>query len=174
MTQAILQRGANLFAAAVLLVSLSYTPAQGSTHSASSRTGVSSQTIREVDRPVVTGSSSEGSGLLAWLESLLPGGIRFTGPAIGSKNQPEVLATANCYQSGVGLSCIGFKNLEEYLAAIHVSRNLGIPFERLKAKMQSGRTLPQAIKELRPGTNGRIEAWRAEQQAQQALRDFSS
>lgn len=114
------------------------------------------------------------SGVLSWLESLLPNGIRFTGPAISSKNQSEVLATANCFNSGAGISCNGFQNMQEYVAAVRVSQNLGIPFETLKAKVQSGKTLHQAIHELRPGVNSRMEALKAEQQAEKILKDFTS
>jgi hypothetical protein len=57
----------------------------------------------------------------------------------------------------------GFKNQGQFIAALHVSRNLNIPFDQLKAKMtgmgatsgtQTGSTEPmslgKAIQELRP------------------------
>jgi len=121
----------------------------------------------------ITGKPQE-SGVLSWLESLLPDRIRFTGPAISPKNQSEVLATANCFNSGTGISCNGFRSMQEYLATVRVSQNLGIPFEKLKAKVQSGKTLHQSIHELRPGVNSRMEALKAEQQAEKILKDFTS
>ena len=130
--------------------------------------------IREVSEPITSTTAAEKSGILAWLQSFLSPGIRFMGPATGSKNQAEVLGTANCFNSGAGVSCNGFRNLQEYLAAARVSEDLGIPIEKLKQNMQSGQTLPQAIQDLRPGVNGQIEVMRAEQQARKILKDFSS
>jgi hypothetical protein len=129
---------------------------------------------REVNQSIVNKAAAVQSGFLAWLESLLPGGMRFTGPAVLSNAEPEVLATASCYNSGAGISCNGFKTFQEYLAAVHASQNLGIPFQRLKENMQRGKTLHQAIRELRPTANAQIETWKAEQQAQQTLRESSS
>ena len=130
--------------------------------------------LREVERPITTEKAPEVSGFFSWLESLLPKEMRFTGPAIFSKTQPEVITTATCYDSGAGVSCNGFRNMQEYLAAVHASQNLGIPFERLKERMQSGKTLHQAIRELRPAVNAQIEATRARQQAASTLRESSS
>jgi hypothetical protein len=111
-------------------------------------------------------------GFLAWIESLFSGGIRLNGPAIGPQSAPRVVASATCF--GSAQSCEGFRSLEEYVAAVHASQNLGIPFDRLKSRIQSGKTLAQAIKELRPTLNGRVEAQRAEQEALKSLRSSSS
>jgi hypothetical protein len=139
-----------------------------------SNVNASAPVAREVNQTIVNKTAAGQSGFIAWLESLLPGGIRLTGPSILSNTQPEVLATASCYNSGAGISCNGFKSFEEYLAAVHASQNLGIPIQRLKENMQSGKTLHQAIRELRPTANAQIETWKAEQQAQQTLRESSS
>jgi len=140
---------------------------------AGSAVGARGESVGEVTEPVATKAASAQPGVWSWLESFLPDGIRFAGPAIGSKQQPEVLATAECYNSGAGVSCNGFTNMQEYLAAVHASRNLDIPFGKLKETIQRGKTLDQAIRELRPRANAQIEAWRAEQQAQKALRSLS-
>jgi hypothetical protein len=47
----------------------------------------------------------------------------------------------------------GFKNEGQFLATLHVSKNLGIPFDQLKAKMMSSNppmSLGQAIHALKP------------------------
>jgi hypothetical protein len=47
----------------------------------------------------------------------------------------------------------GFKNGGQFIAALHVSKNLGIPFDQLKAKMMSSNppmSLGQAIHALKP------------------------
>jgi hypothetical protein len=66
----------------------------------------------------------------------------------------------------------GFKNLGQFVAAVNVSNNLGIPFQRLKRKMVTeGMSLGQAIQTLRPGTSGTLEATRAETDARVMIAD---
>jgi hypothetical protein len=63
----------------------------------------------------------------------------------------------------------GFKNMGQFVAAVHVSHNLNIPFDQLKEKMVTDhKSLGGAIHELRPdmtkdAANG--EAQKAETQA---------
>jgi hypothetical protein len=61
----------------------------------------------------------------------------------------------------------GFKNHGQYVAAQHVSENLGIPFEQLKAKMTGphAESLGKAIQELTglPASTANVEAKKAEQ-----------
>ena len=72
----------------------------------------------------------------------------------------------------------GFKNQGQFIAAVHVSQNLGIPFTQLKATMLGTPTttatnttstnpmsLGQAIQRLRPAVNASAEVERAETQA---------
>lgn len=66
----------------------------------------------------------------------------------------------------------GFKNQGQFIAALHVSRNLNIPFRRLKATMLrgDGMSLGQAIHELRPDMSEndlRQATQRAEHEAQE-------
>jgi hypothetical protein len=46
----------------------------------------------------------------------------------------------------------GFKNTGQFIAALHVSKNLGIPFDELKAQMTGpeAKSLGQAIHTLKP------------------------
>jgi len=46
----------------------------------------------------------------------------------------------------------GFKNQGQFIAALHVSKNLNIPFNRLKARMTGShpQSLGQAIQDLKP------------------------
>jgi hypothetical protein len=45
----------------------------------------------------------------------------------------------------------GFKNTGQFVAALHVSRNLGIPYRDLRARMVAGgESLGEAIRALRP------------------------
>ena len=44
----------------------------------------------------------------------------------------------------------GFDNLGQFISAVHVSNNLGLPFDGLKQEMLSGSSLGQAIQKLKP------------------------
>jgi hypothetical protein len=61
----------------------------------------------------------------------------------------------------------GFRNLGQFVAAVNVSNNLGIPFADLKVKMVDEHlSLGQSIQALKPTASGTIEARRAEYDAQ--------
>lgn len=64
-------------------------------------------------------------------------------------------------------ACTGFRNLGSCVAAAHVSKNLGIPFDTLRSKVTgSGAvSLGQAIHELRPETDAKSAARAATRQA---------
>lgn len=68
----------------------------------------------------------------------------------------------------------GFKNFGQFVAAVHVSQNLGIPFDKLKAEMtKDGGSLGMAIKKLRPKANADTEEHKANKQAQDDLKQPS-
>jgi hypothetical protein len=65
-------------------------------------------------------------------------------------------------------ACSGFKNLGQCVAALHVSKNLGIPFGDLQAKMtgSSSVSLGKAIQDLGgANVNSKAEAKKANKQA---------
>jgi len=68
----------------------------------------------------------------------------------------------------------GFKNLGQFIAALHVSHNLGIPFEELKAKMMSGDSLGKVIKELKPDADSKSEVKKANKQAEDDIQASKS
>jgi len=65
----------------------------------------------------------------------------------------------------------GFKNLGQFVAAVHVSKNLGIPFDQLKAKMVGppAESLGKAIHELKPSADAKAEAKKAGKEADHDL-----
>lgn len=67
----------------------------------------------------------------------------------------------------------GFKNLGQFVAAVHVSHNLGIPFDQLKAKMigPPKESLGDAIHALKPLANSKEETRKAEKQAKHDMDD---
>ena len=65
----------------------------------------------------------------------------------------------------------GFKNLGEFVAAAHVSHNLGIPFDQLKTRMAGGQSLGDAIHDMKPEVNHRAEEKKAREQARKDLNE---
>jgi hypothetical protein len=67
----------------------------------------------------------------------------------------------------IATAATGFKNQGQFVAALHVSHNLNIPFAQLKADMTGSNrdSLGQAIHELRPTANAKAAAETAERQA---------
>jgi hypothetical protein len=64
----------------------------------------------------------------------------------------------------------GFRNLGQFVSAVHVSRNLGIPFDQLRdALVNEKLSLGQAIQHLRPKADAPAEAARGETQAREDL-----
>ena len=61
----------------------------------------------------------------------------------------------------------GFKNQGQFIAALHVSHNLDIPFDKLKTEMTgpSHSSLGKAIETLKPNADGAREAKTAETEA---------
>jgi hypothetical protein len=70
----------------------------------------------------------------------------------------------------------GFKNLGQFVAAVHVSKNLGIPFDQLKAKMigPPSESLGKAIHQLDPSANAKAAVKTAEKQAHQDIESTES
>lgn len=64
----------------------------------------------------------------------------------------------------------GFRNQGQFVAAVRVSNNLGLPFDDLKTRMvDRNMSLGQAIHDLRPSANATSEAQRATRQAESDL-----
>lgn len=70
----------------------------------------------------------------------------------------------------------GFKNLGQFVAAVHVSHNLGIPFDQLKAKMTGpgAESLGKAIHELKPDADAKAEIKKAKHEAHSDLDNDST
>ncbi len=68
----------------------------------------------------------------------------------------------------------GFKNLGDFVAAVHVSHDLNIPWTELRTKLVGGETLGQAIKELDPQANSKAEMRKARSEAKKDVSDTMS
>ena len=87
-------------------------------------------------------------------------------PALKSKIESMLPAGEN-----LKTAASGFRNEGQFIAALHVSKNLGIPFDQLKAKMMGSNppmSLGQAIHALKPNMSEKDvdkEADKAEKEA---------
>ena len=90
-------------------------------------------------------------------------------------NNPALDAKVNALLPTTGLSlkqaAAGFRSTEQFLAALHASKNLGISFTLLQAEMtgKDHDSLSTAIHELKPGANATQQAQLANTQAKQDL-----
>ena len=88
---------------------------------------------------------------------------------------PQLLSRVTALlPAGMTLSeaAAGFKNQGQFIAALHASKNLNIPFAQLQTEM-TGKDhvkLGVAIHELKPGSDAKAQAKLAETQAEQDLK----
>jgi hypothetical protein len=108
------------------------------------------QASRDVTSTNLTQAISVNPRLARRVQSLLPAGM--------------TLQTAS----------VGFRNQGQFLAALHVSRNLGIPFAQLQAKMTGSNpeSLGKAIADLRPALSRDMVKADVEVAEAQANRDL--
>jgi hypothetical protein len=109
---------------------------------------------------------------------------RMTEHSVSAKSATSLLSTntklastlqgrlGSLLPSGMSLTdaASGFKNLGQFVAAVHVSHNLDIPFTDLKDKMTSGDSLGKAIQALKPDVKAKAEAKKANRQAKADLK----
>ena len=83
-------------------------------------------------------------------------------PQLSAKLQP-LLPVGTDLQA----AALGFKNLGDFVSAVHVSNNLGIPFDQLKLRLTGSDSvsLGQAIHDLRPTVDAAAEVKKAQGQA---------
>src|SRR5207244_339723 len=73
-------------------------------------------------------------------------------------------------RTSVGDAAAGFKNQRQFIAAMHLSKNLGISFKDIKSRMTAEHrmSLNDALRDLRPEMSKNVakaEAKKAEEQA---------
>ncbi len=87
-------------------------------------------------------------------------------------NLASKLATRLPAGTDLVAAAAGFRNLGQFVAAVNVSSNLGIPFDQLKTRMVTdGKSLGQAIQALKPVASATIEAQHAEYDARGLIAD---
>ena len=61
---------------------------------------------------------------------------------------------------------MGFRNLTQFVSAVHASQNLSIPFDKMRTAMvDEKKSLSNAIRALKPTATATIEAQRADYEA---------
>jgi hypothetical protein len=144
-------RNLRLPVAVAALVSLSFTPLFAGQHGNSGNHGPSTPPVHP-NKPPTAGPKSTGAandngskshGPHASAPTPTNGPINFASTPLGVKlTQNTALQsrlttnlTALGYQGTVFQAAYGFKNLGQFVAATNVSKNLGIPFDKLKVQM---------------------------------------
>jgi peptidyl-tRNA hydrolase len=130
------------------------------------------------------GSSSMGSahasshGNSADAKADAKGGSNNSSSSIGEKltdNTKLAAKLQSLLPAGTNLQTAsqGFKNLGQFVAAVHVAHNLGIPFDTLRAKIigPPKESLGKAIQQLQPTANSKAETKKATDQAKEDMND---
>jgi len=89
-------------------------------------------------------------------------------------NQPQLAAKLGTLLPGMTVSqaATDFQSLGHFVAAVHVSHNLDIPFLTLKSRVTGPNavSLGQAIHDLKPDANAHNEVRRAEAEAREDMK----
>jgi hypothetical protein len=133
-----------------------------------------------VGRPSDAGSGSMGRSADAGVGH---------GNAVGSQSPTALLKdnpkldtalTQALGKSGISVAdlqstCSKFKNLGQCIAALHVSKNLGISFDDLRDKMLAPKgSLGKGIQDLKHDADAKAEVKKANKQAKQDIKDAQS
>jgi hypothetical protein len=68
----------------------------------------------------------------------------------------------------------GFKVLAQFVEVVHISHNLGIPFDQLKTQAQTSGSYIKAIHVLRPDVDAKAEVMKAARQALDDMQESAS
>jgi hypothetical protein len=152
------------------------TKAHGNPHAATSGGNTTTATAGTSATTGTGTSAGTGTGTVTTTTALNPIALKLKGKPLGARIE-KMLPTTMTLNS----ASAGFRNQGQFIAAVHVSQNLGIPFADLKAAMlgtaapgtttatntttSSPLSLGQAIQKLRPSANSTTEAARAQTQA---------
>jgi hypothetical protein len=168
-------RSAQTFLGLLASASLSLTPAYADSHG---RPPVAPPHVQppHVQAPKTTGKqtvmSSPSSTTSPTTTTLNPIALKIsTHPQLASK-------VTSLLPSGMTLNqaSTGFKNQGQFIAALHVSHNLGIPFAKLKTDMTGAKhlSLGQSIQDLKPSARATPAAHQAETEADNDVKKTST
>lgn len=126
------------------------------------------------DRPT-TPAGEKGTKTQAGKEASQKGSKKTVGDLV-AQNTKLASKLQRLLPAGTDLQAAAsrFKNLGQFVAAVHVSHNLGIPLDQLKTKILAGKSLGEAIQELKPNVAAEAEAKKAKKQAKRDMEETGS
>ncbi|MBZ5699158.1 MAG: hypothetical protein LAN18_11500 [Acidobacteriia bacterium] len=115
------------------------------------------------------GNASHGGSLAA---STNPGNVLDHNAQLSTKLEGMLNLSGPNALSALKTDASGFKNFGQFVAAVHVSHNLGIPFSDLQNKMTgpSAVSLGKAIQDLKPDADAKAEAKKAAKQSDEDMK----
>ena len=133
----------------------------GSTTTTTTRTTSTTPTTKTTKTTTTTPTTTSGT-------TLSPVQLKVQSHTqLASKLQSRLPAGTNVVKAASG-----FRNLGQFVAAVNVSHNLGIPFSKLKTDMVTNHmSLGQSIQALRPTADATRETERAETEAHRMMID---
>ena len=180
-------RFTGISAAVIAAWALSVLPAQagqrgkgvGQTHTHAATSPATPQRTTHGNPHATSGATTPSSTRTTTAStSVNPIAQKLQGKPLGDRVQKMLPAGMTLNQASSG-----FKNEGQFIAAVHVSQNLGIPFAQLKAAMLGASTsstgasspmsLGQAIQKLRPTLDAATAVRRAENEADTDVRETS-
>jgi hypothetical protein len=122
-------------------------------------------------------SSRGGHATSSMMASKNPGGVLSHNTHLAAKLE-GLLGISATNPNALTLlqnDAMGFKNFGQFVAAVHVSNNLDIPFQTLKTTMTApNMSLGKAIQELKPGADSKSEAKKATTEANEDVKESAS
>ena len=121
-------------------------------------------------------SSGGGHATSTMMASTNPGGVLAHNTHLATKLEGLLNLSGPNALAMLQNDAMGFKNFGQFMAAVHVSHNLGISFDQLKAKMigPPATSLGKAIQALDPSADSKNEAKKATTEANEDVKESSS
>src|SRR5216684_4532646 len=125
------------------------------------------------------GNESNGAGSHAtpsMMASTNPGGVLDHNSHLTSKLEGLLNLSGPNALAMLQSDAMGFKNFGQFVAAVHVSHNLDIPFADLQTKMTGPNavSLGKAIQELKPSADPKSETKKATTEANEDVKESAS
>ena len=121
-------------------------------------------------------SSGGGRATSTMMASKNPGGVLDHNTHLASKLEGLLNLSGPNALAMLQSDAMGFKNFGQFVAAVHVSHNLDIPFVDLQAKMTGPNavSLGKAIQELKPSADPKSETKKATTEANEDVKESAS
>ena len=88
-----------------------------------------------------------------------------------SNRLSAILEQQNPRVTDMQMASQGFGSLCQFVTAVHISHNLGIPFDQLKTAVLTNGSLGKAIPTIKPNADTKAELWKAAVQSADDLHD---